>query len=160
MVLSQLFAFARDHDAGGVASLRDQLSLDVPGDRFALGLALYIASPEDSSQQFIDSVPDDSSIMGYVYGLELQQDANGARLTPYFLYSLDMLGNLACEDQPNAVHKLLLAVGNSDGVVTEFLCDRLADVKAKQPAAFDRELPRLSPEEQSALHTCDTAPDS
>ena len=83
--------------------------------------------------------------MSVVYGLEVSVSRDGRPLTPGFLYSFDQLGELALEGRPNATRKLLRAAANSDGAVSENVCESTLDLIVARTTACVSELSELTP---------------
>jgi len=69
--------------------------------------------------EFIKYFPEDyKDIMCIIYEkIELQ------KLTPYFLYSFELLGNYAVKNGNDSIRKLFIVYCRSDGIVAELLSD-------------------------------------
>jgi len=149
---SLLMERATAKDIEGLLELRDQAVLSKKN-RFAYHLARFIADPKGYSETFIAVFPS-NDVMGYVYELELAQTKDGQQVTPYFLYSLDQLGRLAIDGNSDAVKKLFDTMIHSDGVVTEYLCERISKViESKMGIALDS-LSKLSTIQKKRIYIC------
>ncbi len=149
-LITELFERARAHDVTAVEALAHHFDKD----DFAYPLALYIAAPDERVQTFVAAIPRDSSIMGRVYGLEVAVGADGKRLTPRFLFTFDELASAAGRGVPGAMERLLLAAGNSDGAVAEFLCERLPDAVVARSGEALAEFDGMDRDHRNAVLAC------
>jgi len=153
-LVDELMSKAAVKDVAGVVALEDR-AMKSPGDRYAYHLARYMADPDSYADTFIEEFPASSDgVMGYVYQLELATRSNGTRLTPHFLYSFDELGKLAAGGRPGAVAKLYGVTLHSDGVVTEFVCEKVAQVISGETKIAVDELRKLPLEQRKRVYSC------
>jgi len=141
-------------DVKGLIELQGQ-AISSPADRYAYHLARYVADPKGYGAIFVSEFPASSSgVMGYVYKLELARGDDGSRLTPTFLYAFDQLGNLAISGNPEAVEKLFMVTNYSDGVVTEFVCEKVAQVIARDVTLALDKLSKLNIFQRQRVYKC------
>jgi hypothetical protein len=141
-------------DVRGLMTLRDQ-AMATPDTHYIFYLALYIAAPKDYTATFVHNFPTSSdAVMGYIYNLELAQSKAGVRLTPSFLYSFSQLGKIALEGDTEAVQKMYTITAHSDGVVKEFVCEKVTHIIANDPTISLNELNRLSLSQRQQVYSC------
>jgi hypothetical protein len=134
--MAALFERARAGDTEGLRGLASKVKeARSPAVEHAYHLARYIADPQGYAAEYVAEFPEDSAaVMGAVYEVELATGPDGKRLTPRFLYSFDELAKLAERGQPGAAQKLFVVAGASDGVVTEFVCEKTIKLLVDQTA--------------------------
>jgi hypothetical protein len=155
-LMAKLFERARAGDTKGLQGLASKVDeARSPTVRYAYQLARYIADPQGYAAQYVAEFPEDSAgVMGAVYEVELATRADGRRLTPRFLYSFDELGKLAERGQPGATRKLFVVAGNSDGVVTEFVCEQAIKALVGQTAKSIDALSSLQEGQRGKTYGC------
>jgi hypothetical protein len=155
-LMTQLFQRASAGDTKGVETLEPKVKqIHSPIVRYAYQIARYMANPVAYAQGFVDAFPENSEgVMGGVYQIELAKRADGQRLTPRFLYSFDELGKLAERGQSGAARKLFVVAGTSDGVVTEFVCEKATRVLVVQPAESVDALAKLGDDQRKKVYGC------
>lgn len=153
-LVETLMLKAAAKDVRGLTALRDQ-AMESPDTRYVFYLASYIADPKNNAETFVKTFPTSSdAVMGYIYTLELAQSRDGVRLTPSFLYSFSELGKLAVEGHPEAVQKMYLITAHSDGVVKEFVCEKVTNIIADDPIMSLNELYKLSLSQRQQVYSC------
>jgi len=155
-LMTTLFERAKAGDIEGLRALESKVEgARSPMVRHAYHLARYIADPEGYAAQYIAEFPEDpSGVMRAVYEVELARGPDGQPLTPRFLYSFDELGKLAERGQPGATRKLFVVSGNSDGVVTEFVCEQTVKALVDRPATSVDALSSLQDDQRKKAYGC------
>jgi hypothetical protein len=151
---AELMDLAAQKDTEGLMALEAR-AMKSPSSRFAYHLARYIADPDGYVETFIVEFPTSSdAVMGYIYKLEISTRPDGGLITPRFLYSFDALGMLASAGRASAVGKLYRVAIHADAVVSEFVCERIAQIITRETSIALDELAKLSMDDRRHVYGC------
>lgn len=151
LFLTKIFKYAKTHNVQGLEGLRSEVATS--GDATlvkAYAIALYMGAPQKYETQYVDMFPVDSN--GIMH--DLYENIELKRLTPRFLYSVEILGEIALKGNEKAIEKVLIGAVHSDGAVSERFCDYIDKLFGKKLRNTLIVLSRIDAEERKGTYEC------
>jgi len=148
--LAKMFNYAKAHNIKALEGLREQIKKKNNRNlTYAYSLALYIASPKEYKQQYIDNYPTD---FDGLYFIGTQVDNKG--LTPTYFYSIDSIGLIAEEGNEQAIEKIIFGQNHSDGGGAELFTEYLEKVLNKHLQKTIKVFSRIDERQRKKAYVC------
>lgn len=115
----------------------------------AYPLALYIASPREYEEEFVENFPTDHE--GLMSDIFVRVEAKG--LTPRFMYSVRSLARIAEEGNEQAIEKVFQGCLHTGAAVTVAFSETAINVLVKQSEGSLRTLSLLTQKERRKIYS-------